>query len=49
MARDRAQALARLDAALAQTQIVGLQTNVAFLRRVVRSALVRERRSRHRR
>ena len=30
---DRAQALARLDAALAQTQIVGLQTNVAFLRR----------------
>ncbi len=35
---DRAQALARLDAALAQTQIVGLHTNVAFLRRVVRSA-----------
>jgi len=32
---DRAQALARLDAALAATQIVGLQTNVAFLRRVV--------------
>jgi 3-methylcrotonyl-CoA carboxylase alpha subunit len=32
---DRAQALARLDAALAQTHIVGLQTNVAFLRRVV--------------
>ncbi len=31
---DRAQALARLDAALAQTHIVGLQTNVAFLRRV---------------
>ncbi len=30
---DRAQALARLDAALAQTHIVGLQTNVAFLRR----------------
>ncbi len=35
---DRAQALARLDAALAQTHIVGLQTNVAFLRRVVGSA-----------
>ncbi len=31
---DRAQALARLDAALAQTHIVGLHTNVAFLRRV---------------
>ena len=30
---DRAQALARLDAALAQTHIVGLNTNVAFLRR----------------
>jgi 3-methylcrotonyl-CoA carboxylase alpha subunit len=36
--RDRAEALARLDAALAQTRIVGVQTNVAFLRRVVRSA-----------
>lgn len=34
---DRAQALARLDAALAQTHIVGLYTNVAFLRRVVAS------------
>ena len=34
---DRAQALARLDAALAATHIVGLHTNVAFLRRVVRS------------
>jgi 3-methylcrotonyl-CoA carboxylase alpha subunit len=34
---DRAQALARLDAALAQTHIVGLHTNVAFLRRVVAS------------
>ena len=34
---DRAQALARLDAALAQTHIAGLHTNVAFLRRVVRS------------
>ena len=34
---DRAQALARLDAALAQTHIVGLQTNVQFLRHVVRS------------
>ena len=35
--QDRAQALARLDAALAQTHIVGLHTNVAFLRRVVAS------------
>ena len=34
---DRAQALARLDAALAATHIVGLHTNVAFLRRVVTS------------
>jgi 3-methylcrotonyl-CoA carboxylase alpha subunit len=34
---DRAQALARLDAALADTHIMGLHTNVAFLRRVVRS------------
>jgi 3-methylcrotonyl-CoA carboxylase alpha subunit len=34
---NRAQALARLDAALAQTHIVGLATNVAFLRRVVRT------------
>ena len=33
----REQALARLDAALAQTRIVGLQTNVQFLRRVVQS------------
>ena len=33
----RAQALARLDAALAQTQIVGLATNVQFLRHVVKS------------
>jgi len=32
---NRAQALARLGAALGQTQIVGLSTNVAFLRRVV--------------
>jgi 3-methylcrotonyl-CoA carboxylase alpha subunit len=32
---NRAQALARLGAALAQTHIVGLATNVAFLRRVV--------------
>ena len=31
----RAQALARLDTALAATHIVGLNTNVAFLRRVV--------------
>jgi len=35
---DREQALARLDVALSQIQLVGLQTNVAFLRRVVRSA-----------
>ena len=34
---DRAQALARMDEALAQTQIVGLNTNVQFLRYVVRS------------
>ena len=34
---DRAQALARLDAALAQTHIVGLHTNVQFLRYVARS------------
>jgi 3-methylcrotonyl-CoA carboxylase alpha subunit len=33
----REQALARLDAALAQTHIVGLQTNVQFLRHVVQS------------
>jgi 3-methylcrotonyl-CoA carboxylase alpha subunit len=32
---NRAQALARLDTALAATHIVGLNTNVAFLRRVV--------------
>jgi 3-methylcrotonyl-CoA carboxylase alpha subunit len=35
--QDRVQALARLDAALAQTHIVGVHTNVAFLRRVVTS------------
>ncbi|HKX39647.1 MAG TPA: biotin carboxylase N-terminal domain-containing protein, partial [Burkholderiaceae bacterium] len=35
--RDRAEALARLDAALAATHIVGLHTNVAFLRRVAAS------------
>ncbi|MDR2333039.1 MAG: acetyl/propionyl/methylcrotonyl-CoA carboxylase subunit alpha [Burkholderiaceae bacterium] len=34
---NREQALARLDAALARTQIVGLNTNVQFLRLVVRS------------
>jgi 3-methylcrotonyl-CoA carboxylase alpha subunit len=34
---DRAQALARLDAALAQTHIVGLNTNVQFLRYATRS------------
>jgi 3-methylcrotonyl-CoA carboxylase alpha subunit len=35
--QDRAQALARLDAALANTHIVGLHTNASFLRRVVNS------------
>jgi 3-methylcrotonyl-CoA carboxylase alpha subunit len=35
---NRAQALARLDAALSATHIVGLATNVAFLRRVVRTS-----------
>ncbi|HEU5293245.1 MAG TPA: biotin carboxylase N-terminal domain-containing protein [Burkholderiaceae bacterium] len=35
--QDRTQALARLDAALAETHIVGLHTNVAFLRRAVSS------------
>jgi 3-methylcrotonyl-CoA carboxylase alpha subunit len=34
----RAEALARMDAALAQTHIVGLATNVQFLRHVVNSA-----------
>jgi 3-methylcrotonyl-CoA carboxylase alpha subunit len=34
---NRAQALARLDAALSQTRLVGLSNNVAFLRRVVAS------------
>jgi acetyl/propionyl-CoA carboxylase alpha subunit len=37
LGRDRAQALARLDAALRATHIMGLHTNVAFLRRVVAS------------
>jgi 3-methylcrotonyl-CoA carboxylase alpha subunit len=36
--QDRAQALARLDAALRDTHIVGLHTNVAFLRRVINDA-----------
>ncbi|WP_326541132.1 acetyl/propionyl/methylcrotonyl-CoA carboxylase subunit alpha [Pseudorhodoferax sp.] len=35
--RDRAQALARLDSALRDTHIAGLNTNVAFVRRVVGS------------
>lgn len=35
---DREQALARLDAALRDTHIVGLQTNVAFLRRCAATA-----------
>lgn len=36
--KTREEALARLDEALAQTHIVGLHTNVQFLRHVVRSA-----------
>ena len=36
--RTRAEALARLDAALAKTHVVGLNTNVQFLRHVVGSA-----------
>jgi len=39
---DRAQALARLDAALSQTHIVGLQTNVQFLRRVIQTPSFRQ-------
>ncbi|HLL10976.1 MAG TPA: biotin/lipoyl-containing protein, partial [Rubrivivax sp.] len=35
--QDRRQALARLDSALRDTHIMGLATNVAFLRRVVKS------------
>jgi 3-methylcrotonyl-CoA carboxylase alpha subunit len=35
--RTRTEALARLDAALAKTHVVGLNTNVQFLRHVVRS------------
>ncbi len=35
--KTRAEALARLDAALAETHIVGLNTNVQFLRHVVKS------------
>ena len=38
---DRQQALARLDAALAQTRIVGLNTNVQFLRRLLATASFR--------
>jgi len=38
----REQALARLDAALADTHIVGLHTNVAFLRRAVNSSAFAE-------
>ena len=36
--QDRAQALARLDAALAGTHVVGVVNNVAFLRRVAKTA-----------
>jgi 3-methylcrotonyl-CoA carboxylase alpha subunit len=45
---DRAQALARLDAALRDTHIVGLHTNVAFLRRVVGTPGLCHRRPGHR-
>ena len=45
---DRAQALARLTRALAATHIVGVHTNVAFLRRVVASPSFARRRPRHR-
>lgn len=38
---DRAAALARLDAALARTTVLGLRTNVAFLRRLLADADVR--------
>ena len=44
----REQALARLDAALAQTHIVGLTTNVQFLRRVARSDAFAQRPAGHR-
>ncbi len=44
----REQALARLDTALAQTHIVGLNTNVQFLRHVVRSESFAHRQARHR-
>ncbi|HET6789941.1 MAG TPA: ATP-grasp domain-containing protein, partial [Aquabacterium sp.] len=39
---DRAQAQARLDAALAELHISGLQTNVAFVRRLARTRAFRE-------
>ena len=47
MCRTREEALARLDDALAQTRIVGLNTNVQFLRYVVRSPSFAQAQSRH--
>ena len=44
---DRAQALARLDAALRDTHLVGLHSNVALLRRVVEQPGLRDRRPGH--
>ena len=46
-AADRAGALARMRAALAQYRIVGVANNVEFLGRLDRDAFVRRRRSRH--
>ena len=39
---DRADALARLDAALAATRLAGIETNLAYLREVVRHPVFRE-------
>ncbi|MBL0944344.1 MAG: urea carboxylase [Hydrogenophaga sp.] len=41
-APDRAQALARLDAALAATRLAGIETNLDYLRQVVRDPVFRE-------
>ncbi len=43
---DRAEALLRLAGALDETEVLGLVTNLAFLRRLVRLAVVREGRAR---
>ncbi len=45
---DRARALARLRQALAEVEIAGVTTNVAFLRRVVASRAFASARARHR-